>query len=204
MSKCNNYAFNSIGFGPIDDIYPTPFGGVADCSNYYGLLWWAVWLEFICIALSTLLALRFIWPKVDAAFTLTVYFFMMSSILLFSVAYAYTTSVYVSASKNSGSFSFTSGTSLVCAGSIGVSLPKGVQSFPCLADSLVRAEPHPELHLHHLDLLGSRSHPTHLGTKGSPFRCQVLPHRGGARRLINQTRRAPSFFPQLHSLIFHS
>jgi hypothetical protein len=183
MSKCNNYAFNDISFGPIVDVYPTPFGGVADCSNYYGLLWWAVWLEFICIALSTLLALRFIWPKVDAAFTLTVYFFMMSSILLFSVAYSYTTSVYVSSSKNNGSFSFTSGTSLVCAGSIGVSPLKGMQSLPFLADSLplVCAEPHPELHLYHLDLMDPCAHPSLLGTKSSPFRCQVLPHRGGAR-----------------------
>lgn len=121
QSNCNNGNFANVGLPSISAIYGGTITGVSACSNFYGLLWWSVWLEFTCIVLSSLLIWRFIWSKVEAVENLTVYFFVISSILLFLIANTYTVSVYVSTQKNKGTYSMTSGTSLVAAGSIGVS-----------------------------------------------------------------------------------
>ena len=121
MANCNNGNFSNIGFGPITSTWGT-ISGVADCSHYYGLLWWSVWLQFFCVALQFLLVWQCIWPGVTAVQTLTLYFFIMSSVLMFGIADAYNNAVYLSSKKDQGSFSYTNGASLICAGSIGVSV----------------------------------------------------------------------------------
>ena len=122
MANCNNGNFSTIGMPSITTIYGANFGGVADCANYYGLLWWSVWLQFFAVVLQIVLVWQCIWPRITEVQTLTLYFFIMSSVLMFGIADQYNRQVYISSKKDGGSYSYTNGASLICAGSIGVSL----------------------------------------------------------------------------------
>lgn len=59
-----------------------------DCVTIYGLLWWSVWLQFISVVTATVTSFAMFSHKswVRAVFTPTMYFFIMSSVLLFFTA----------------------------------------------------------------------------------------------------------------------
>ena len=58
----------------------------ADCAHYFGLTWWSVWLQFTTLVAATALLY---WHPSKAYTVSTMYFFIMSSVLMFFMADKY-------------------------------------------------------------------------------------------------------------------
>lgn len=116
--------------------WPTPFPGFAavvgndlglksasntDCVKFFGLTWWAVWLQFITVVVATAFTFQYFSQstQLKAIFTTTMYFFIMSTVLLFFIAEMFSNATYLVVEKDLAvSSAWEAGTTLVTVGSI--------------------------------------------------------------------------------------
>jgi hypothetical protein len=134
QQTCNSTGNSSYlqPFGPLTGFPPIGTWSLQDCSQYYSELWWSVFLQFICVVGSTILWIAMFWDVTSFAKTI-MYFHLMSSVLMFNIAFIFTSAVYViyknypyvymgpSGMFQSGSYStdYKNACYLICAGSIG-------------------------------------------------------------------------------------
>lgn len=101
----------------------TPGGDISntDCIKFFGLTWWAVWLQFLTVVIATISNLQFFsgYKQLKALFTTTMYFFLMSTVLLFFIADMYSNATYLIVHKDLGvSSGWEAGTTLLTVGAI--------------------------------------------------------------------------------------
>eukprot|EP00955_Chlamydomonas_euryale_P000288 3374-Chlamydomonas_euryale.AAC.4 len=92
----------------------------ADCVKYFGLTWWSVWLQFITVVIATAFTVQFFarYRALKSIFTTTMYFFIMSTVLLFFIAEKFSNATYITVNKGGYATDWENGTTLVTVGTI--------------------------------------------------------------------------------------
>eukprot|EP00955_Chlamydomonas_euryale_P091721 364641-Chlamydomonas_euryale.AAC.9 len=92
----------------------------SDCVKYFGLTWWSVWLQFITVVIATAFTVQFFarYKELKSIFTTTMYFFIMSTVLLFFIAEKFSNATYITVNKPGYASGWESGTTLLTVGTI--------------------------------------------------------------------------------------
>ncbi|GAX85657.1 hypothetical protein CEUSTIGMA_g13072.t1 [Chlamydomonas eustigma] len=127
QNDCNNSAMPILPFGSFT-VGNLPPDGVAACTQYFSLLWWSVFLQFFVIIGATFILIAIL-THLDDYTSTVMYFHVMSSVLMFFIAYYFVNSLWIiennqvfythQSSPISVSSTYSNACYLISAGSIG-------------------------------------------------------------------------------------